>query len=177
MKKKVFLLMKKDIMDYLAGKRNVVKDEFVVSREKARDSELIYISHPKIEKPVYTFWHSRKQNGKSVTPKHTGGKKPYVILMIDEIVKLMDSGLPAEYAGYLLYLTPYIEWGTGRLVCGRKKRKMKHADLQKVFSRRRQEMLHILAGLKNHNLLTYTKEGYFISRDIVKRGGKNALKV
>lgn len=170
------ITLRNGLKEYLSGMKNAVRDEFIISRERSKktDSELVFIQHPEMREPLYTFWHTRRSGKK---PKHTGGKKPYVMLMVEGLIELMEKGMPAEYAGYLLYLVPYIEWGTGRLLYGRTKRSMKFRDIQKIFDRSYVTTLKIISRLKQYNLLTHTKEGYFISRDIVKRGGKNADKV
>jgi len=164
--------MKNEIYDYLRGTKNVVRDEFIISREKSKktNSEFVYVQHPEIDEPLYTFWHSYRKSGKK--PKHTGGKKPYAMLMIERLIELMENGMPAEYAGYLLYLVPYVEWGTGRLLYGRKKRLMKFKDIQKTLGRSYVTTQNIISELKKYNLLTYTREGYFVSREIVKKGRK-----
>jgi len=172
--------MKKETLEYLRGERNATMDEFILSRERTHSSELVYINHPELPEPLYTFWSSRGNKGRSKRkPKHTGGKKPYVMLMVEELVSLMRKGLPPESAGYLLYLAPFIEWGTGRLVFGRKKRQMTVSDIEKVFRKSRRATLYIIAELRRHDLIIYSsEEGYFVSRDLIKRGaGRVADKV
>ena len=163
--------MKNDIMKYVSGEQNAIRDEFILSREKCGGSEFVHVQHPDLPEPLYTFWHSNKQTRKgNKNTSQTGGKKPYVMLMVEELIALMNKGLPAEDAGYLLYLTPYIEWGTGRLIHGRSKRQMKFVDIAKVFGKSYKTTQGIIATLKDHDLLAYTKEGYFISRELIKRG-------
>jgi len=159
--------VRSDIAKYISGERNAIKDEFILSREKCGSSEYVQVQHPELPEPIYTFWHTRK---KANAPKHTGGKKPYAMIMIEELIRLMKGGLPAEATGYLIYLTPYIEWGTGKLIYGRGKRQMKFADIMKVFGKSYKTTQAIIAKLKDHDLLAYTKEGYFISRELIKRG-------
>jgi hypothetical protein len=159
--------VRSDIAKYISGERNAIKDEFIVSREKCGGSEYVQVHHMELPEPIYAFWSSRKKDKK---PKHTGGKKPYAMLMMEELIRLMKGGLPAESTGYLIYLVPYIEWGTGRLIHGRNKKQMKFADIMKVFGKSYKTTQAIIATLKDHDLLAYTKEGYFISRELIKRG-------
>ncbi|MFA5629802.1 MAG: hypothetical protein WC958_06150 [Dehalococcoidales bacterium] len=169
--------LKQPLKDYILGKKNIVQDEFIISREKnsKTNCEFVYVQHPEMDNPMYTFWHSLRGGGKNKKPKHTGGKKPYAMLMIENLIGLMEDGMPAEYAGYLLYLVPYIEWGTGKLLYGRKKRPMRSGDITAVFKKKRRSVFLVLAKLKEYNLLYYVPgEGYFVSREIIKRGARKS---
>ncbi len=82
--------MENGFRDYLSGNKNVVKDEFIISREKCANtnSELVFVQHSQMADPLYTFWHSLK--GFKSKPKHTGGKKPYAMEFVRHI---RDNGL------------------------------------------------------------------------------------
>lgn len=163
--------MKSDFLKYLSGEKNAVRDEFILSREKSNGNELVVVSHPEINEPVYSFWRAGgKEKNSNQNPKHTGGKKPYAMVMLNELVSVLGKGVPIELIGYLVALAPYAEWGTGRLMCGRKKRKMQVADIEKVFRKSRRTTLNTLSTLKKHGLLSYTEEGYFISGFLVRKG-------
>ena len=164
-------MVKSDFLKYLSGEKNAVRDEFILSREKSNGNELVFVSHPEISKPVYSFWRAGgKEKNSNQNPKHTGGKKPYAMVMLNELVSVLGKGVPIELIGYLVALAPYAEWGTGRLVCGRKKRKMQVADIEKVFRKSRRTTLNTLSTLKKHGLLSCTDEGYFISSHLIKKG-------
>lgn len=176
-----FWRVKNDFARYISGEINAVKDEFILSREKApRGSELIHVTHTESQSAVYEFWTSTSEGQRrGKAPKHTGGKKPYVMLMVERLIVLLASGLPIEHIGYLVCLSAHIEWGTGKLVTGRTKRRMKFIDIQKVFHCGYKKTQAILAGLKEYNLIAYTKEGYFVSRDLIKKGSmkRNAVEI
>lgn len=165
--------MKSDIDKYVSGEKNAVQDEFIISREKCGNSDFVHIHHSKMPEPLYEFWASRKKK-RGGKPRHTGGKKPYVMLMIEGLTAQLANGLPAGNIGYLICLAPYIDWGTGRLIYGRQKRQMKISDIETVFQKSRRMTLYILSGLKKYGLLTHDREGYFISRDFLRRGSKSA---
>ncbi len=171
--------MRANINRYLNGEINAVRDEFVLSRERARDAELIYISHPEREQPIYQFWQStarrkRQEVSEARQPKHIGGKQPYVMLMIRDLVRLMEAGMPPKYAGYILYLVPYFEWGTGRLICGRKKRSMIFDDLVQVWGVSRVTCQRVVRALKEYGIISHTTDGYYVSRKFAKKGGAKA---
>lgn len=162
--------MKSGLRKYLNGEQNAVRDEFIISREGTGDWEHVHVSHPDLPEPLYQFWAGKKKKAKGA-PKHTGGKKPYVMLMIEKLTGLIADGLPAESVGYLVCLAPYIEWGTGELKVGRKKRQMKVADIEKVFRKSHRHTLRIISDLKEKDLLYRTQRGYVVSRELLKKGG------
>jgi len=159
----------KNLLAYLNGEKNSVVDQFVISREKAHNSECIQVQYTEIPKPLYTFWVSPRKS-KNKTPKHTGGKKPYVMLMLQELEILAKKGIPAETVGHLIFLVPYIEWKTGKLVIGREKRNVKVEDIQKIFNKSKRATLYIIADLKKHSLIERKEGAYFVSRAIIKKG-------
>lgn len=168
--KKVILRVKDELRKYLSGQQNAVCDQFIISREKTGGCEYVHVSHPELAEPLYQFWVGKK-NKASGTPRHTGGKKPYVMLMIQELTELIVQGTPAHCVGHLICLVPYVEWGTGRLVIGREKQSMRVDDIGKVFGCKRRWTLHILGNLKRNGLLTCGGGSYFIPRDLIKKGG------
>ena len=160
--------MKDGMRKYLSGQQNAVRDQFIISREKAGGCEHVHVSHPELAEPLYQFWTGKK---KANSPKHTGGKKSYVMVMIRELAGLIANDLPAENVGYLMCLVPFVEWGTGRLVLGRDNRQMTLADIQQKFKRSRRKTLYILSNLKKHGLLVRDAGGYALSRSLIKKGG------
>jgi hypothetical protein len=163
--------VKEEMLKYLRGERNVVRDEFILSRERGDKSDFILVQHPEIQEPIYSFWVSRQRRAKRTAgPKHTGGRKPYVMVMIQELTALIASGVPADVVGYLICLAPYIEWGTGKLLVGRKKRQMKAEDIAEVFKKSYRHTLRILDEMKKYGLLSCEEGGYFISRSLIKKG-------
>ena len=162
--------MKDGLRKYLSGQQNAIRDEFIISREKAGWCEHVYVSHPELIEPLYQFWTGAKKKA-SGTPKHTGGKQSYVMLMIQELAGLIAADLPAENVGYLMCLVPFVEWRTGRLVLERENRQMTLIDIQQKFKRSRRKTLYILSSLKKHGLLVRDTKGYALSRSLIKKGG------
>lgn len=166
-------MTKSNMADYINGTKNTVKEEMIISREKCdrTNNEFVYVQPLSMDEPLYMFWYKRGHG--SAKPKHTGGKKPYVMLMIDELIRLIDSGISAEHLGSMIRLTPYIEWGTGRLLYGREKRSMRVKDMMKVLGKKERTTFNIISRFKKHGLLSYKDGSYFISRSFIKRGAKS----
>lgn len=175
--------MKKETLEYLRGERNAVKDEFIISREKTDTAELLHISHPGIEEPLYQLWHTTKckkvvsckgEIGESVKPKHTGGKKPYVIL-VQEVGQGEYSDLSIEASALLWKLIRggHVEWHTSRLIRKRDKAALTKAMMQKMLKVGAVKIKRALSELTAKKVLTYDRSAraYFIDRKLVKKGG------
>ncbi len=167
--------MNKELLAFINGEVNAFKQEdIVISRAKlSNGSQHVRISIVGTDTPLYEFWHKRGSPAGDSPPKHTGGKKPYIMVMVDEIEKLKETeGLKnaEELIGYLVSLSRYIEWSTGKLVKKRSKKPLKYSNLQAMFTCGNKKLNRILNQLKEHDLLFSTQEGYFISRKFIKKG-------
>jgi len=167
--------MRKELLDFLNGITNaVILGDTVLSREIAPNGyQHLFLNTVEDNVNIFEVWYNPKQkNSNKGPPKHTGGKKPYIMLMVDEVEKLRNQGVGnvEELIGYLVCLGKYIEWNTGRLVQKRSKKPLKYADLQKIFPCGNRKLNKILAELKEHDLLFGTKEGYFVSTRFIKKG-------
>ncbi len=163
--------VKKETLEYLCGDRNAVKDEFIISRETTGAAELVRVSHPEMEEPIYALWQTTKRRKKEGSrPKHTGGKKPYVILLYENKINLS-----LEASGLLLKIIQggCIEWHTGRLIRKRDKRTMNVNMMMKEFNLGRLKLNRLMLELTTKGALNYDKSSraYFIARDLVKKGG------
>jgi len=180
--------MKKDMVDYLNGDTNVVRDEFILGREKAGGKEIIIVSLPEREKPLYSLWNApvfrAKSNYKAVEtengvqferekPKSIGGKRPYSMLMADEIARLINAGLSTEAAGAILKLgATCIEWTTGRIRSPKGKRSMGRNEMAKYLRLSDRGIKAVLRELIKLKVIRYDrcKRSYFMSRNIIKKG-------
>lgn len=193
--------MKKETREYLQGERNAVKDEFIVSRERCGSSEYVCISLPQNEEPIYKGWAKRikvKANSMSQeealvtvnvgvetpvvvkTPRHTGGKRPYIMLMQDreDIVK----GLSLDASGLFLKIMfgGYVEWHTGKVICRRTKEPMTKDKIGKTFGIGKVRIKALLGELTAKDVLHYDKKerSYFVDRRLAKKGsGQDENKV
>lgn len=159
-------------LDFLNGNNNVAKVEVIISREKTNNGpELIHVSVGGRE--IYQFWNNPNKS-KDTQPKHIGGKKPYIILMVEQIQNLKDRNINnvEELVGFMVCLGNNIEWGTGKLINKRSKKPLKYDDLQKLFSGGKRKLDRIIRELRENDLLSSNQEGYFISSDLIKKGKK-----
>ena len=162
--------MNADLIDYLQNNSNVVSVNVIISRETTKNgSQYIHINAG--DKVLYEFWHNpNKQDDNK--PKSTGGKKPYLMLMVQEIEKLRSSGVKntEELIGFIACLGQNVEWNTGKLIHKRSKKPLKYKELQNMFQCGKRKLDRVLGDLKSNGLLVNTQEGYFISSDLVKKG-------
>lgn len=174
------------IKKFLQGETNVVETKLVMTRETTpAGMQYIRILADLHNDRVllYDFWHNPQKNDKKTEiikdeslvvekpPKHTGGKKPYLMLMIDEIEKLKAS-VPntEELIGYVSCLGKYIEWNTGKLIHKRSKKPIQYKDLLEIYKCSNKKLNKMIALMKKHNLLEHNSEGYFISSKYIKKG-------
>jgi len=164
--------MNKEVLSFINREINAVQiGDIILSRETTSSGyELIHISAAFNDELIYRFWNN--PNETKGEPKHTGGKKPYIMLLTDEIKKLKKQGVAniEEMVGFIVCLGGNIEWGTGRLINKRSKKPLKYEDIKGIFSGGKWKLDRIISELKEHNLLYNTQEGYFISTDFIKKG-------
>lgn len=124
-------------------------------------------------KPLYPklWFNPNEKIPKNEKPKNTGGKKPYLMLMIDEIEELRNEVKNVEeLIGYVACLGKYIEWNTGKLINKRSKKPLKYIDLLQIYKCSNNKLNKMIKLMKDHDLLYYTDEGYFISQRYIKKG-------
>lgn len=147
-----------------------------ISREFAKGVECIYINEIKEgeTRPLYPpLWYNPAKKTKTEKqPKHTGGKQPYIMLMVNEVESLREQGVKniEELIGYVVILGKYIEWNTGKLIHKRSKKPLMYKDLQEIYSCSKPKLNKMINLMKEHDLLYYTDEGYFISSKYIKKG-------
>ena len=178
--------MKKETMEYLRGERNAVKDEFILGREMAGSSELIFVSLPDREKPIYALWNSRKsvnnykkkedEDGgvtfERVSPSGTGGETAYVMLMDYAILELNKRKISLDASGIIFKLVSYVEWNTGRLCRKRDGMALTRRMMFEILDVSRQRFNSAIKELKNLNVLyyDYKKQAYFINSKYIRKG-------
>ena len=175
--------MKKETLDFLWGNKNAVIDEFVLGREQQGKSELIYVSLPDSESPLYTFWNNKRVKRKyilkkteekllevkPVIPNGTGGKEAYVMLMIKE-VSAIDVSIEAK--GAILGFISCLEWNTGRICRQRDMKSMTLPMIAEHLGTGRVKAKGIMKELVAVKVAWYDrkKKAYFMSRKFVKKG-------
>ena len=163
--------MDKNILQYIVGETNVLQTNVIISRETtSRGMQYIHVTAG--DEVLYEFWHNPNNVPKDKKPKHSGGKKPYLMLMVEQVEELRKSGVKnvPELIGYLVCLGKYVEWSTGRLIQARSKKSLQYKHLQQIFTCSNKTLNKILADLKEYDLLFHTTEGYFISPKLIKKG-------
>lgn len=93
-------------------------------------------------------------------------KKTCAVLKLKEIEAQREKGLTAKEMGCLVFLIPYAQPRTGKLVFGRNKRKMKREDIRFILNLGNRTTNSLIKSLKNKGLLLYDK-GYHISSILV----------
>lgn len=168
--------MDKEMLRYLNGESNVFEGRLKITRDIAPNGMeyiRICLTDGDDEKEIYTYWRNPQADKKNKeNPKHTGGKKPYLMLMIEEVTKLRKKKVPniAELVGFLVCLGENIEWNTGRLMNKRSKKSLQYKDLLEIYGCSKPKFNKMLGLMRNHDLLYHTNEGYFISPKLIKKG-------
>ena len=165
--------MDKGLLDFINGsKSSVLVSAMLVKSVFPNGTQQITLE---VEgKELYTFCHnpSKRKAKDPDKPKNTGGKKPYLMVMIQEIEKLKKEGITnlVEITGFLLFLGSNIEWNTGRLINRRSKKSLNRNDIGKIVPWSRYKIDNMIISLEEHDLLFKTSDGFFVSRNIIKKG-------
>jgi len=178
--------VKKETLEYLNGERNVVLDEFIVGREKTSgNKELIFVSLPESEKPMYALWNSKKTASqyvkteeedairfKRVKPKGTGGKKSFVMLMPNAFNELEKDKFSIEAAGAIVKLSGCIEWNTGKLLRKRDGKTLTRQMISELLSIGISKTKTILNELNTLGIIRYDSKHqcYFVDGKFVRKG-------
>ena len=170
--------MDKELLDFINNNTGVITLYTRIEREITSDGREHIAVYPIGENgALYSFWRNPNKPDSDTTPvpKHAGGKKPYIMLMVDEVEKLRAAGVKnsEEMIGYLVCMGKYVEWNTGRLINKRNKKPMQYQELQKAFGCGNKKFNKMLASMKKCNLLHKNEEGYFISPQFIKKGQTN----
>lgn len=169
--------MDKELFEYFNKTVNVARASVMISREEAPTGyQFIVIKDCATGDELYSFWHNpNKVVKKEAPPKHTGGKKPYLMLIIETVDGLRKTGVKnaEELIGYLVCLGNNIEWGTGKLIHKRSKKALQYKDLQEAFNCGNKKLNSLLRTMKENDLLLKTEEGYFISSTLIRKGKQN----
>ncbi len=182
--------MKKETFEFLVGERGATLDQFLLSREIVANKEQLFISavSGNYKTPIFRGSVDRlrvspeelgevaeigKGKIKQHKPKHTGGKRPFIMVMQDKGDILEKLSLNAS--GLLLKLLGggFIEWHTGRVIHRRSKKSMTVKMMCDKFNLKATDIKPILKELANSSVMKYDKgkRAYFIDRDIAKKGG------
>lgn len=173
--------MQKDLLKYINGEKNVVLvgDNLLLSRSKLGNGYehievQIKFDDDRNWVPMYEFWN--KQETKDPKPKdekqNTGGKKPYVMVMIEEVEKLRKTGVKniEELIGYIVVLSKNVEWNTGKVINVRTKEALTYNGLLELYGCSNNKLNKMIKLMREHDLIYNTSEGYFISPKLIKKG-------
>jgi hypothetical protein len=170
----------------MVGDVNSAEVKVVLGRERSsngREYIVLSIDNDGVPMELFGFWQSKAMkkpfmiddDGEIVErkPKHTGGKPPYVMLMVQEIEKL--RGNPEvksleEVIGFAVLLGRNVEWHTGRLKRAKGKESLKYADMVNIYSGTKRNLNRIIKEMKLLGILRHEKDGYYISSQYVKKG-------
>lgn len=167
-------MAKRQLIAFLAGEVDVARITGSIMRGRL-PSGVEYLTVRDDELPDIVLveqWKNPEKKKGDKPPKHSGGKKPYIMLMVDEIEKLRSQGVTnvEELIGYLVCLGKYIEWNTGRLILKRSKKPLRYKDLRETFPCGNKKLNKILAELEDHDLLFKAQDGYSVSGRFIRKG-------
>lgn len=174
--------MKKETREYVLGERNAVKDEFILSRETIGNVEHVYVSLPEDENPIHDFWTKRGRRIKAKPgdintevvsapgPKHTGGKRPYIMLMQDRPVS--ELSFDARAFLFTIFCENFIEWHTGKVVDRRSKKPLTTKKMAKTFGIGIVRLKKVVSELESKGIISYNSRQscYIVSQDFAKKG-------
>lgn len=201
--------MNRKVADFLAGRTNFLmlydengKPAIIKERDDFKDKnlqlhqEFILDDKDKKYKALWNKFHRNyfgEYKEPDAKPKSMGGKKPYVMVMSNEIKELKEQlkkkGVKNynEIIGCLVDFSNYMEWGTGKLIDKRQRLKkkqlpLKYKDLLEISGYSRTKLDNMLRIMKENKLLWNSdgdktnegSKGYFISQIYFKKGRKGS---
>ena len=132
---------------------------------------VLKIGDIEIGKLWYEFNHKSPDSDRSKSK--TGGKPAYCMVIERDLDKFITENNPDfEVMGYLWPLLSKTSWHTGVLKYKRKKKPIRFDDFIDIFGKSRTKTADIINKLKEYSILSHGKDGYKLSRDFIKKGGK-----
>lgn len=173
--------MDKKTLDYLSKGINTSEIQSPIFSREVTEKGMEHITVTLKEVGViYRFWNNPfKKIRTKGKPKHSGGKRPYVMISVEEVKALRkklkcDKVKNAEEAiGFVVLLVDHIEWNTGKLIDCRSKKALRYVDLKEMFGHTNNKLDKILSVLRKYEILINTKEGYFVSTKLFRKGKTN----
>ena len=179
--------MKKETLEYFHGERNAMREEVIISRERSGKSEYVCVAFPN-EEPFYKGWAKPIKRKETITegiatietqtpiPKHTGGKRPYIMVMQDKSKVIDQLSMGASGLLFKFFCGGYVEWGTGRVIDKRSKKAMTVKRMCEKLDMSLSDAKVFLKELATSEIVTYnrSKKAYFIDRSIAKKGGSHS---
>ena len=160
--------MDKELLDYLNHNTNVFNANLTVGRETMPNGmEYLTFSLPD-GTVIYDKWHNPKKKISRNPPKHTGGKKPYIMLMLEALRKMQGDNVDLAISSAIM-LSDNIQWNTGLLV--EKKKPVNYEGLKKIFNCSNDKVSKRIKAMQETGILLKDKDGYKISTDFIKKGG------
>jgi hypothetical protein len=181
--------VKPETREYILGERNAIRDEFILSRERAGNAEYVNVTLPGEQQPIYSLWTQKPQKYKATEatgeivknpPKHTGGRRPYIMLMQDQQDVL--NVLTLDAAGLLLKLIAggFIDWHTGRIVDRRTKQPLTSVMMRTRYKLGATKIKAMIKELTKNEVIKYDRKqkAYILNAKFARKGvGGNADKV
>ena len=157
------------IGEFWARKVNVLElgEGIMLGRESTGAMDYMTISRG--EEVLYGWWHNPERKIRKGVPKHTGGKKPYIKIMVEEIQKHTEISLSA--AGFLIKLAGNINWSDNKLINKRSKKPLNAEGIQKILGIGKSRVYEIISELKKDNVLIDCGDEYRISTCLIQKGG------
>jgi len=174
-------------LKYKLGEVNAFRADCIISKENLNDKlECVYTrdyesgelynkgiqkrhkySAPKVEKTVEANEHKELKKRKG-----TGGKKLYTKVYAGDLLKLKRDEVSLEMMGFCTFLTPFVEWETGWLVCGygKKKEFMTQRDIAKELRLGIATVNRVISKLRALGIVVYDGTKYKLSTKFFAKG-------
>ena len=142
----------------------------IFTREESPDkqSEHISIRDKDIEHSYYEFWNTKK-GLKPPKKRSTGNKKGYVKLYNEKLVELSAKLSDADM-GFLVKLSPLIDWDNGALTDKRKKEKLSADDLIRILKMPERNFYRRMSALAGAGVAYRKDDCYYVNRSYMAKG-------
>ena len=164
-----------DVIKAFADGANTIIKEVQISRE-VNDTGIEYIvineeNWPGEPQELFSFWRNPRRPQTNKTPKHTGGKRSYVKLYLDQI-KEVSRKVTDNDVGMLIRLAQNVDWKTGILVDRRTKKPLNFVGLLKHSGYKSARTLaNRINALRQAGILIVDHEGRYVISPLFMRKG------
>jgi len=150
---------------------NATKAHTIFTREFAPDkqSEYIHVRDGDIEHEYYGFWNQSKGNKGPKKKRSTGNKPGYVKLFNEKFSKLTKTLSDSEM-GFLIKLSPLVDWDNGAIVDTRNHEKMCIEELADVIGASKRDTYRKVNSLVSAGVMYRKGDYYYINRAYMAKG-------
>lgn len=138
-----------------------------LGRESANNMDYMIITCG--QEILYAWWHNPNKKVTNKPPKHTGGKPPYIKIMLKAVQE--HKGLSLNASGFFIKIANNIQWTDNLVIDMRSKKALSVEGITTILGIKKTLTYDTIKELREADLLIKDKDGYRISTCLIQKGG------